>query len=101
MLPSGIQMGMLLDTISCGLFLSVSTDMTDGMKKMEKTCIIYLALKKKEVNLSSSFYCTTRARNVFRMDGRTDGQIMSNTIVADGLLPLAAKATNKISSSLC
>ena len=52
--------------------------MTDGIKKWKRCALSTqsdLAMKKKtEVNRSSSFWCITRARIVFRTDGWTDDE---------------------------
>ena len=74
-------------------FLSVSTDMIDGIKKWKRRALSTqndLALKKTEVNWSSSFCCIARARIAFWMDGRMDRQTMSNAIVVDRLLAASA-----------
>ena len=86
-----MQMGMLWDTINCGLFFFCFNRHDRWNKKMEKMCISYSKrsrIEKKEVNRSNSFCCIASARIPFWMDG----WMMSNTIVFD--LMLAAKATN-------
>ena len=75
------------------VFLSVSTDMADGIKKWKRHTLSTqndLALgKKRSTSVQYVFAVSPNPELSFR---QTDGQIMSNAIVADQLL--AAEATN-------
>ena len=49
-----MQWPILSDTLNYGLLLSVLTDVRDGIKNIEKTCIMYSKLschEKKRINL--------------------------------------------------